>query len=94
MADNPPKTPDFTLLYNPHWGYHNCSTKAYFQSTPDPTNFQQGYYGMENSVIKGSFHLRYPIDSPLYTNRIEIIFEGKQFVSWKETKNGNHTICG
>src|ERR1044072_1743568 len=82
---------DFTLLYNPNWGYHRCSTKAYFQSIPDPTTFQHGYYGIENSTIKGSFHLRYPSDSPLYTNKIELIFEGKQTVSWKETndKNGN-----
>jgi hypothetical protein len=78
---------DFTLLYNPSWGYNRCSTKAYFKSSPNPTTFQHGYYGVENSTIRGSFHLIYPVDSPLYTNKIELIFEGKQFVSWKENNN-------
>ncbi|RIA88734.1 hypothetical protein C1645_230618 [Glomus cerebriforme] len=78
---------DFTLLYNPSWGYHRCSTKAYFKSTPNPTSFQHGYYGIENSIIKGSFHLNYSVDSPLYTNKIELIFEGKQLVFWKENND-------
>ncbi|PKC15064.1 hypothetical protein RhiirA5_408644 [Rhizophagus irregularis] len=77
---------DFTLLYNPSWGYNRCSTKAYFKS-PNPTNFQHGFYGIENSTIRGSFHLCYPVNSPLYTNKIELIFEGKQSISWKENNN-------
>ncbi|GBC01254.1 hypothetical protein RclHR1_04110006 [Rhizophagus clarus] len=75
---------DFTLLYNPGWGYNRCSTKAYFKPTPNPTSFQHGYYGIENSTIKGSFHLCYPVHSPLYSDKIELIFEGIQVISWKE----------
>ncbi|RGB26541.1 hypothetical protein C1646_720877, partial [Rhizophagus diaphanus] len=73
---------DFTLLYNPSWGYNRCSTKAYFKSQ-NPTNFQHGFYGIENSTIRGSFHLYYPVNSPLYTNKIELIFEGKQSISFE-----------
>ncbi|CAI2163278.1 711_t:CDS:1 [Funneliformis geosporum] len=92
-----PTTPtDFTLLYNPNWGYLHCSTKAYFQST-NPTDFQQGCYGIEDTVLKGSFHLRYSTNSPLWASKIEMILEGKQFVTWKgvrgEVVRGEKMLC-
>ncbi|CAG8494771.1 15660_t:CDS:1 [Funneliformis caledonium] len=97
LLDVPTTTPtDFTLLYNPNWGYLHCNTKAYFQST-NPTDFQQGYYGIENTVLKGSFHLRYSTNSPLCANKIEMILEGKQCVSWKDVHGkeirGEKMLC-
>ncbi|CAG8523222.1 5700_t:CDS:1 [Acaulospora colombiana] len=77
---------DLTLSRPPRNEYRHYSSKAYFTHAPSKTQFQQGYLGVQPSIIKGTFHLRYPEAQPLLVERIEITFKGKGSVRWKQGK--------
>src|SRR2546423_4981444 len=45
---------------------------------------QQGYFGVQQSSLNGTFHIRYPTSSPLKVERIDIVFTGTAVVQWNE----------
>src|SRR5581483_8424683 len=74
---------------------YNNNDKLYF------TYKQQGYFGIQQSNLNGEFHVRYPTNSPLKVERIDIIFSGIAVVQWNEgdivnyaeKKYFEHSLC-
>ncbi|CAG8555958.1 9673_t:CDS:1, partial [Scutellospora calospora] len=76
--------------------YKHHSTKAYFSYPFSQNQFQIGYLGTQPSRLIGTLHLRYPSSSPLLTDKIELMFIGKEYIQWTEVKksaNQNIKIC-
>ncbi|RIA88735.1 hypothetical protein C1645_774275 [Glomus cerebriforme] len=63
---------------------YNNNDKLYF------TYKQQGYFGIQQSKINGTFHIRYPTNSPLRAEKIDIIFSGRGMVQWNEGNRINY----
>lgn len=63
---------------------NNNKNKLYF------TYKQQGCFGIQQSRINGTFHVRYPSNSPLKVEKIEIIFSGNGKVQWNEGDKINY----
>src|SRR4051794_11497650 len=77
---------DYTYLLSEQTteDYYNNNNKLYF------TYKQQGYLGIQQSRINGTFHVRYPTNSPLKVEKIEIIFSGNGKVQWNEGDKINY----
>ncbi|CAB4417398.1 unnamed protein product [Rhizophagus irregularis] len=65
-----------------YYDYNN--NKLYF------TYKQQGCLGIQQSRINGTFHVRYPTNSPLKVEKIDIIFSGIGMVQWNEGDKINY----
>ncbi|CAG8498294.1 4011_t:CDS:1 [Funneliformis mosseae] len=82
-------------IFPPKSQYKRSCKNIFFSYLPNNTNFQQGYLGVQQTKIAGILHVRRPITNPLLTDKIEIIFTGKEFVKWSELemcKNVNKKI--
>src|SRR4051794_15626912 len=76
--------------FPPKSQYKNSCKDIFFSYSPNNENFQQGYLGIQQTKIMGILHIRRPITNPLLTDKIEIIFTGKEFVKWGEVEMGNN----
>src|SRR6266496_1491921 len=76
--------------FPPKSQYKNSCKNIYFSYSPNNSNFQQGYLGIQQTKITGTLHIRRPITNPLLTDKIEIIFTGKEFVKWSEVEMSNN----
>ncbi|GBC01253.1 hypothetical protein RclHR1_04110005 [Rhizophagus clarus] len=70
--------------------YKDSCKNIYFSYSPNNSNFQQGYLGIQQTKITGILNIRRPITNPLLTDKIEIIFTGNEFVKWNEVEMGNN----
>src|SRR5687767_14280142 len=73
-------------MFPPKSQYKNSCKDIFFSYSPNNTNFQQGYLGIQQTRITGILRIRKPITNPLLTDKIEIIFTGKEFVQWGEVE--------
>ncbi|RIA88733.1 hypothetical protein C1645_774273, partial [Glomus cerebriforme] len=76
--------------FPPKSQYINSCKNIFFSYSPNNSNFQQGYLGIQQAKITGTLHIRRPVTNPLLTDKIEIIFTGKEFVKWGEVEMGNN----
>ncbi|PKY47205.1 hypothetical protein RhiirA4_521979 [Rhizophagus irregularis] len=76
--------------FPPKSQYKDSCKNIFFSYSQNNSNFQQGYLGIQQTKITGILNIRRPITNPLLTDKIEIIFTGKEFVKWNEAEVGNN----
>ncbi|GBB90752.1 hypothetical protein RclHR1_01780019 [Rhizophagus clarus] len=62
----------------------NDLDKVSLSFSPRQNSFQQGLLGLESSKVAGILKINYPSTKPLVAKKIELVFSGKEEITWTE----------